>query len=227
MYLSLSAGSLWATHGHDLFNVGNTGLVKSTLPDARCSLDQLVATADSIWGRGYCGVWQFNIAQQSWTLHPLNLDQAVLIIADSNGTVYAGGSSGLYSYLDSEWKQVAVVDVTVAAADKQGGLWLASRLQGELWHYTAGQLTAFGQRFNANGVLNLIVDNQNRLWATYTDALVRCDRENWQYIHSPVLDIDRIATDPAGRIWVTGRRSTSLLSDAAIAVYDPALEPQP
>ncbi len=218
---------LWASHGYDLFNVADAAGTHSVLPDTQCVLYRLVAATDSVWSWGNCGVWQFDIAQQTWRHHSLTQKQLSLLVVDSNGNIYAGGSSGLYRYVDSAWQQVADITVTAAAADKQGGLWLASRPEGKLWYYQAGQLTAFGEHFAPDGLWYLIVDKQNRLWAATTDALLRYSGGKWRPIYSPALDIDRIATDPAGRIWVTGRRSTSSLSDAAIAVYDPALEPQP
>ncbi len=121
-------------------------------------------------------------------------------------------------------------NVTVAAADQHGGLWLGSQKLGTLWYYQAGQLTSFGQPFDANGLNYLLVDSHDQLWAAYSDRLLRYDRgerSEWHTIASPVYDIDRIAASPDGRIWITGRRSVSVISDASIAVYDPALDQQP
>ncbi len=218
-------GSLWATHGYDLFNVNGTPLVRTTLPDPSCALLHLIATNNTISGWGDCGLWQFDIDEQTWISPSIGPYRAKVVVMDSNNTIYAGGSHGLYTMAEGQWRQVAPVPVTAAAADRHGGLWLASREQGTLWYFRAGQLTSFGQPFDPNGLWYLLVDNQDHLWAAYSDRLLRYASGKWQTISSPVRDIDRIAVDLAGRIWLTGRHSTSGLSDAAIAVYDPARDP--
>ncbi len=200
------------------------------MPDANCTLSHLLATSDTVWGWGNCGLWQFDVSRQKWAFRKLGPHRATVVVVDTTGTVYAAGPNGLSVYLNPGWRQVTSVDVTAAAADKQGGLWLASRKQGILWYYRAGQLTNLGRRFRPNGLWYLMVDSQNRLWAAYSDRLLRDDRgerSEWQAISSPVFDIDRVAAGPDGRIWVTGRHSTAVVNDAAIAVYDPAAGQQP
>jgi streptogramin lyase len=132
--------------------------------------------------------------------------------------------------MGSAWRQVATVDVIAAAADKHGGLWLALLGDNKLRYYKAGQLTALDQPLSTARVRSMIVNSQDRLWIAYSDRLLRYDhgrRSEWQTITSPVFDIDRMAADPVGRIWIVEQPSTSSTGDASIAVYDPALDHQP
>ena len=222
-------GKLWATHGCDLFNVNGTPLVRQVLSDVGCGLIHLIATDDTVtgWGSFGVGVWTFDLRREQWSHLQSDFGSPVMVVVDSTGKLYARVQNGFYANIDGAWQPLMSTNVTVAAADQHGSLWLGSQKLGTLWYYQAGQLTSFGQPFDANGLNYLLVDSHDQLWAAYSDRLLRYTHGEWQTIASPVYDIDRIVAGPDGRIWITGRRSVSVISDASIAVYDPAVDQQP
>ena len=220
-------GGLWATHGNDLFRVGGaTNIGSVQVPEQRCFVSHLVAGMNSVWGLGECGILQFIVSNESWTIHHPGGGRMELVVIDSDGTVYAGGPDGLYAYTGSEWRRVVQEDVTAAAADRQGGLWIASREQGKLWYFKSRRLTPYGQQFGEQALWYLTVDNRNCLWAAFSNVLLLYNGKVWRRISPPLWDIDRMTSGPDGRIWVTGRNSWATIHNA-IAVYDPAADKQP
>lgn len=220
-------GDLWATHGYDLFRVGGaTTIGPVQAPEPRCWVSHLVAGADSVWGLGECGILQFIVSNESWATHHPGGGRMELVVIGSDGTVYAGGPDGLYVYTGSNWRRVVQKDVTAAAADRQGGVWIASREQGRLWYYKSGQVMPYGQPFGEEALWYLTVDNRNRLWAAFSNVLLLYNGKTWRRISPPLWDIDRMTSSPDGRIWVTGRNSWATMHNT-IAVYDPAADKQP
>lgn len=220
-------GGLWATHGYDLFRVGGaTTIGPVQVPEQRCFVNHLVTSADSVWGLGECGLLQFIISNESWAIHHPGGGRMELVVIGSDGTVYAGSPDGLYVYTGSQWRRVVHEDVTAAAADRQGGLWIASREQGKLWYFKSGRLMPYGQQFGEQALWYLTVDNRNRLWAAFSNVLLLYNGKAWWRISPPLWDIDRMTSGPDGRIWVTGRNSWATMHNT-IAVYDPAADKLP
>ena len=119
----------------------------------------------------------------------------------------------------SEFRPVGAKGADRIAADKQGGIWVASREKGGLWHYKSGRLTPYGQRFKEHSLQQITVDSQNRLWAALSDTLHVYDGKTWRCIETPLRQIGELTNGPDGRIWIVG--------DIGIAVYNPAADKQP
>jgi len=217
-------GGMWVTHGYDLLHLGGSVTVQPVqLLDPACSVNYLAVNADSVWMLSGCGILQFIVSKGNWVRHNPSNSRVALMVIGSDGAVYAGGPDGLYANTGSKWYQVIQEDVTVAAADRQGGLWLASREQGELWYYKSGQLTPHGQQFDKQALQGLTVDGRNRLWAALSDALLLYDGKTWRRVSAPLEKIGGIQSSRDGHVWVFGW----VFGVSGFAEYDPAADKQP
>jgi len=224
-------GGIWATHGYDLFRVGSTTTLKPVQPpDPRCFMQFLAADSEFVWfsrrptsGASVCDLMQFVVSAQAWAYHPVPKGYLGQVVIGSDGTVYGVGPEGLYRRVvigpRSEFRPVGAKGANRIAADKQGGIWVASREKGGLWHYKSGRLTPHGQQFKERSLQQITVDSQNRLWAALSDTLHVYDGKTWQRIETPLRQIRELTSGPDGRIWIVG--------DIGIAVYDPAADKQP
>lgn len=146
---------------------------------------------------------------------------------DKNGRIYALGQNGIYASSTtnqavSNWQMAVSLQDKGSAllfvVDEQGGLWLASRETGKLWHYANGKETALGQQFQSQALSALYAND--RLWAIDQNTLALYTDRAWRHIPTPAIgNIIKLAGESDGRIW--------LISDSGIAVYDPALDQQP
>ncbi len=224
-------GGIWATHGYDLLRVGGATTMQSiTLPFQKCVIWSLIADSNSVWGSADCGPVQFIVSRASWVQHDANIGRERPFSISPDGTVYAAGLRGLYAYTGTvnaagdlilEWRLACEQKVTFFAADKQGGVWVASREPDKLWYWKSGQATPRDLPSDKEMLLLLTVDNQNRLWAVQGNTLTVYDGTNWRSIGVPIdyYKIRGLICGPDGRIWVLGAD--------AIAVYDPAVDKQP
>ena len=217
-------GGMWVTHGYDLLHLGGSITVQPVqMLDPGCIVNYLAVNADSVWMLSDCGILQFIVSKGNWVRHNPSNSRVALMVIGSDSAVYAGSPDGLYANTGSEWHQVIQEDVTVAAADRQGGLWLASREQGELWYYKSGQLTPHGQQFDKHALQGLTVDSRNRLWAALSDALLLYDGKTWRRVRAPLEKIGGIQSSRNGHVWVFGW----VFGVSGFAEYDPAMDKQP
>jgi ligand-binding sensor domain-containing protein len=220
-----AGGGIWATHGDDLFSLGD--ILTTThvmLPDSQCGVTQLAADSKSVWVYSplkKCGLLQFDLSTGNWVRHDVGKGDVGSVLVGSDGIVYAGGRYGLYAYTGSAWSQVVQQDISVAVADRQGGVWIASRQPNKLWYWKAGQATPRELPPGYSQLAQLAVDGQNRLWAFSLDrgVLWRYDGKAWQRVDPPIHDIRELTSGPDGRVWVLGA--------SGVAVYDPAADMQP
>jgi len=224
-------GGIWATHGYDLLRLGGaTTMQPITLPFQKCVIWRLTADSNSVWGDADCGLVQFIVSRASWVQHDKNIWGDRLVSFSPDGTVYAAGLRGLYAYtgtvnaageLIPEWRLAFEQKVTFFAADKQGGVWVASRQPDKLWYWKSGQATPRDLPSNYGELVPLTVDSQNRLWAVSLngDVLWLHDGKTWQRVDTPIHNIRGLICGPDGRIWVLGTDT--------VAVYDPAADKQP
>jgi len=231
-------GGIWATHAYDLWRFGGPRATKPQ-PPGECPLYQLaVDRMGNVWSAaGVCGVPQFipSTTGGRWVRHDKLGKNYVFNIALSNdGTVYAIGMSGLFSYAGTVTQKAPGISAPVwnlimpppneqwrtetfaMAADNKDGVWIGASQAGVLWHCQAGQFEWSNQPFETGSLQQLYVDPQNRLWVGLRDELAVYDGKTWKRISTPVGTIRKLTGGPDGRIWVLG-------SDA-IAVYDPAAD---
>jgi ligand-binding sensor domain-containing protein len=223
-------GGIWASHGYDLFRLGGATTPEPVQPpDARCLMQSLAADLEFVWfsrsptsGASVCDLMQWVISAQAWAYHPVPKGYLVHAVVGSDRTVYALGPEGLYVRVvmgpRSEFRPVGAKGADLIAADKQGGVWVASRATGWIWHYANGKLTPHGQEFYGDALQQLTVDSRNRLWAALNEALSVYDN-SWRSIATPLHQIRELTSGPDGRIWIVG--------DIGIAVYNPAASKQP
>lgn len=225
-------GGIWATHEYDLFRLGGEAPPTPVPPpDPKCFLLRLTAGAGSVWSASLnCGFLQFNVSSASWARHNLGASYSEPVTFGADGTVYVLESGDLYAYAGTssvgasgeqelEWRLVAARNVDLMAADKQGGVWIASRNDGLLWYYKNGQVTQLGQQFDARALQQLTVDSRNRLWGAAGSVLSVYDGKSWLSTGTPMRQIRELTSGPDGRIWIVG--------EIGIAVYDPAADKLP
>jgi len=222
---------MWATHGYDLFRIGGATTFEPVQPpDPRCFMQFLAADSGFVWSSripqgdaSKCDLLQFVVPARAWAYHPIPNGYLGQVVVGSEGTVYALGPEGLYKRVimgpRSEFRPVGAKGADLIAADKRGGIWVASREKGSLWHYKSGRLTPHGQQFTERSLQQITVDSQNRLWAALSDTLQVYDGKSWRRIATPLRQIRELTGGPDGRIWIVG--------DIGIAVYDPAAGKQP
>jgi len=221
-------GGIWATHGYDLFRIGGTTAFEPVQPpDPRCFMQFLAADSKFVWfsrsptsGASVCDLMQFVVSAKAWAYHPVPNGYLGQVVIGSDGTVYAVGPEGLYMRVimgpRSEFRPVGAKGADLIAADKQGGIWVASREKGGLWYYKSGRLTPYGQQFKERSLQQITADSQNRFWAALSDMLPVYDGKAWRRITTPLRQIRELTSGPDGRIWIVG--------DIGIAVYNPAMD---
>ena len=224
-------GGMWATHGYDLFRIGGATTFEPVHPpDPRCFMQFLAADSEFVWSSripqgdaSKCDLLQFVVSARAWAYHPIPNGYLGQVVAGSDGAVYAVGPEGLYKRVvmgpRSEFRPVGAKGADLIAANKRGGIWVASREKGDLWHYKSGKLTPYGHQFTERSLQKITVDSQNRLWTALSDALLLYDGKTWRRIETPLRQIRELSSGPDGRIWIVG--------DIGIAVYDPAADKQP
>jgi hypothetical protein len=215
-------GGIWATHGQDLFHLTSGVTTTSNVPlDSTCRFTtRPVADSRNVWGATEnCNLLQYNLVTAQWTSHSMSHGSISQLALSSDGVLYAVGPAGLYEVTDPEWHPI-IQEEAILAADKTGGIWIASLRQNQLWHYIAGQLTPYDQPFNTLAQPRLTVDSRNRLWVALAnnDVLWFYDGKSWQHVQS-FLSINDLTSGPDGRIWISGHQG--------IAVYDPSKDQQP
>jgi ligand-binding sensor domain-containing protein len=223
-------GGIWATHGYDLLRLGGaTTMLPITLPFQQCVVRSLAADSNSVWGGTNCGLVQFLVSRASWMQHG-DMGGQRPVSVNPEGIVYAAGPGGLYVYTSTvntsgetvlEWHLVFEQRVALVAADRQGGVWVASRQPDKLWYWKSGQATPHDLPPGQSQLVQLAVDSQNRLWAFSLtgNVLWRYDGKTWQRVDPPIPDIRDLIGGPNGSVGVLGAD--------AIAVYDPAKDKQP
>jgi ligand-binding sensor domain-containing protein len=224
-------GGMWATHGYDLFRIGGaTTFEPIQPPDPRCFMQFLAADSEFVWSSripqgdaSKCDLLQFVVPARAWAYHPIPNGYLGQVVVGSDGTVYALGPEGLYRRVvvgpRSEFRPVGAKGANLIVADKQGGIWVASREKGSLWHYKSGRLMPLGRQFQERSLRQITVDRQNRLWVALSDVLLFFNGKTWRRIATPLRQIRELTGGPDGRIWIVG--------DIGIAVYDPAADKQP
>jgi hypothetical protein len=223
-------GGLWATRGYDLFRFGGaTTLEPVQPPDPRCVMQSLAADSEFVWcsripqgNASVCDLLQFVVSAQAWAYHPVPQGALGRVAIGSNSTVYALGPEGLYMRVvmgpRSEFRPLGAKGADLIAADKRGGVWVASRETGWMWHYMGGKLTPHGPEFYGGALQQLTVDRQNRLWVALDESLSVYDN-SWRSIATPLRQIRELTGGPDGRIWIAG--------DLGVAVYDPVRDELP
>jgi ligand-binding sensor domain-containing protein len=190
----------------------------------------LAADSEFVWfsrsptsGASVCDLMQWVVSAKAWAYHPVPQGYLRQVVVGSDGTVYAVGPEGLYMRVvmgpRSEFRPVGAKGADLIAADKRGGVWVASRETGWMWHYAGGKLTPHGPEFYGGALQQLTVDSQNRLWAALNESLSVYDGMSWRGIATPLRQIRVLTSGPDGRIWLVG--------DIGVAVYDPAADKQP
>lgn len=225
------SGGVWATHGYDLFRIGGaTAFEPVQPPDPRCFMQSLAADSEFVWcsrtpqsNASMCDLLQFVVSATAWAYHPVPQGYLERVVIGSEGTIYALGPEGLYVRVvmgpRSEFRPIGAKGAELIVADKQGGVWVAARGTGKLWHYGKGRLTPSNGQFGLNELQQIAVDIQNRLWAALNGALLVYDGKSWRSLATPMRQISELASGPDGRIWIVG--------DIGIAVYDPAADKLP
>jgi hypothetical protein len=218
-------GGFWATRGWDLWKSNDPIDLRPVAAAAPpCQLHDLVVDRKGhVWSPSHeCGAVEYDPQSNQWQQHqPDAIIEAVTVVP--NGRIYLLGQDGIYaSSTTSNWQLIMSLHDKgtgrLFAADKRGGLWVASRETGELWHYVNGKETALGQQFPPQALAVLYADD--RLWAIDRNTLALYADGTWRYIPTPRLgNISQLAGGPDGRIWLMG--------DAGVAVYDPAADKQP
>ena len=114
----------------------------------------------------------------------------------------------------------AVLPHVLITADRNHGLWIAAPPTGEVWHYAAGQITSYGPQGRTGIMVDLHVDDADRLWLLSENTLVMFDGQTWHNIATPDIGFPgRVTSAPDGRIWLIGQ--------SGLAVYDPTKDTQP
>jgi len=230
-------GSIWATHGYDLWRFGGSVPMSPVkVPDPNCQIEHLqVDGTGNVWGTSaICGMWQFIPSAKSgkWVHH--NPDGSISsIVLSTGGDLYATGDAGLFLFtgkalqgtsgntgLRWRWVNPSPRGDHVIAADRHNGVWIGSPKTGALWHYQAGDWVSAGDVFQRSRLNYLYVDSRDQLWADVGQALMVYNGKTWHTITLPIAMTDRRLTGgPDGRIWIIG--------DEGVAVYDPAADRQP
>jgi len=218
-------GGVWATHGNDLFRLGGGHTARPVqLPDPRCGVWSLAADPEFVWSalrtRGdakACDLVQFVISAQAWAYHPVPQGYLWRVVVGTDRTVYALGPEGLYKRVvigsRSEFRPVGAKGADLITADRQGGVWVASRATGALWYYHSDRLNLRGQSFAPFALQQIAVDPQNRLWGALRESLAVYDGNAWRTLATPMRQIRELTCGPDERVWIVG--------DLGVAVYDP------
>jgi ligand-binding sensor domain-containing protein len=188
-------------------------------------------------------VLQYNVNLKRWIHYQLyapELDTIRALTIGADGTPYILGTHGVYSHTTiltgnleaplTDWLPITTINQSLSravtapdgliAADRKRGLWIASIVTGEVWHYTADHITSFGQHIQPDTLNSLHVDTADRLWLLGQNTLVMFDGRTWRNISAPDIGyVSRITSSPDGRIWLIGQRG--------IAVYDPTRDATP
>jgi ligand-binding sensor domain-containing protein len=230
-------GSIWATHGYDLWRFGGSiTMSPMKVPDPTCQIEHLqVDGVGNVWGTSaHCGMWQFIPSANSgeWVHH--NPDGPISsIVLSTSGDLYAAGDAGLFLFpvtpsqgptgkasLPWHWVNPSPRGNHVIAADQRNGVWIGSPKTGALWHYLGGDWIPVGDIFEKTRLNYLYVDSRDQLWANIGQALMVNDSSTWHTITLPIAMTGRKLTSGSdGRIWIIG--------DEGVAVYNPAVDKWP
>jgi PAS domain S-box-containing protein len=150
------------------------------------------AAPGTLWVAGAAGgVVELRALQQ--TVHDagngLALDHVRFLLRDRAGRLIAGGDEGLFQYDSARWTRWrpaghALRALTAFAEQADGGLWLASSVDG-LVHWVDGQYSAYGLRDGLPfwPIHSVEADHAGGLWISGNEGLARIrldDHERWR-----------------------------------------------
>jgi len=129
------------------------------------------------------------------------------LLRDAGGSLWAGGSGGVWRLGPRGWRQGLAEPVENMLRDRDGNLWLA-RSAGGLWRYRDGRMEALDERHGlvARGWTALMEDRDGLLWVGSSAGLFRI-------ADGPVYSIDRarglgddyvraVLQGEAGEVWI-------------------------
>jgi ligand-binding sensor domain-containing protein len=180
---------------------------------------------------GACGLWRFD--GETWAKSSLDAE-VVTFTRGLDDMLYAVTDHGfVYVYDGVRWVDYFVREASddlennrpVIAVYADGSIrraWMSGGGRVLLWRYPPEEMWDDPIRFPTDfTVASLLVDSRGDLWVGGPLGLLRCDEQVCQSLHfaddsawrDP--DVNVLAEDPHGRIWVGGQ--------GWLSVYDPAL----
>ncbi|NNE00223.1 MAG: response regulator [Pirellulaceae bacterium] len=128
-----------------------------------------------------------------------------------DGRILVGGAYGLGVYQDDQWSKLEdalliETPCTGTAIDSSGAAWIATRTRGIL-RYRDESWTVYDSDSGipSNDVLSVIVDPDDRVWASTAEGICRFDGNRFRNVDLPMESpYVTLKTDPRGGIWVDG-----------------------
>lgn len=186
----------------------------------------------NIWiGTSRRGIWQYDCASDTFAQLPStppweNL-AVTCLISDRAGSIWVGTLTGLYKWIVSEQKMVAVagmegIMIRSLYYDRGGRFWVGTDSEGlALYHESSGHFTFYdeqsgqGDALLHNSIQAIYEDRQGILWVgTYAGGVNYYDPHpgvfhNYQAVGPAVLRsniISGFAEEPDGDVWIATDR---------------------
>jgi len=220
-------GSVWATHGWDLWQVNQMAPKTPTGIAASCAAATLLTVDPSgdVWAVSWgCGILQYRPTEDTWVVHAPEI-YAEELSSGVAGIIYARGSEGVFVYRETPgsaqpaaWTPVVPEQIGAQgisahiAADRQRGVWVWTYGNDYLWHIQDDHVLTVPLPASVS-VNALYVDPQDRLWVQDWQKLYHYNGAQFTAVSPPISNIRKITVAADGRVWMIGAD--------AIAVYNP------
>ncbi len=202
-------------------------IVPSQPTDTVCALSRLaVDLSGNVWiSADDGGLLQFDPRYHTWQRHlPTHRFSAVSTNQDSVYGLDSTEQIWLYTPPYTTWQPLARLVRSASnplcsrmVVDRGGDIWVADFGLGELWRYQPSGSTLLAQcilKDKDNFPYALFVDQQNQVWVSTSNGLLRFSGHDWQIITTPPIGrVLAMAVALDGRLWFAGPQG--------VAVYDP------
>lgn len=210
--------SLWIGTESGMFSLKNnlmTPLTGHPVFERGFILDLAVDSLNNTWVGGFQGLhkWDGNSLEQVLVNPDPEVQPVVIsILPDDKGGVWIASKTGFYKvegdsvvHLEGQNSVFSRIGKHLAR-DREGGVWMATRLNG-IMHYDGNRVRTYKEEDGLvhNHVMNVTEDHNGNIWVGTYLGLSKFDGENFCYLTQreglPANSIFLVQIDSEGNLW--------------------------